>query len=270
MTTLKSFLILSSLLPAVLGLLATAAQAQTQLITNGTFEATSLIGWSTASQTGSTGTFQIGDNTQTNAFGPISPVEQFNNAGSSGGRYYAVTDSLTPSTDGPSAMVLYQNINLTNFLSFSSATLTFDMAVQDYSGAGPLNASLTTPLDYTQATPTQFVRVDMLRQGALGADAFTIASDDVLQSFFMGGSSTTTANYTSYSVNVTNLLNQRLQSGDQSVSLRFAVVSGGGFYHANVDSVSILATGAVTTPEPGPLGYLLVAGMLLIVRRRLR
>lgn len=248
--------------------------AQTQLITNGDFENANLNGWQKANQSSSAGSFQVGDNTFTNLGFPVSPVEQYFNAGAASGRYYAVTDSLLPNTDAGSSMLLFQHIDLSGFTSFSSATLTFDMAVQDYSGAGPLNTA--GALDYTQPD-TQFVRVDLLRQGSLATDPFTLLGSDVLQNLFIGGSNTNTPSYDPYTFDITNLLNAQKGLGNQSLTLRFGVVGSGGFYHANVDNVSLLARGtaagsSVVTPElPGVaqiLPALLPLGFLAARKRR--
>jgi hypothetical protein len=253
-----------------------------QLVANGSFEgggAGSLTGWVAASQAGSAAAFQIGDSTIVNAFGPISPVEQFNTVGASQGRYYAVTDSFAPNTDGPGTMLLYQNLSLAGFTSFTSASLSFNLQVQDYSGVGPLNATLGTALNYTQTAQTQFVRVDLLRAGAVTGNAFTIGAGDVLQNLFIGGSNTVSPNYVAYNFDVASLLNNQKALGNEGLTLRFAVVSGAGFYHANVDAVSLSVQGItsptdVAAPEAGSLVYLLsgaaTAGSIVLVRRRRR
>lgn len=265
-TPLALSLTLFTLSPSVLA-------AGTELILNGDFEAGNLSGWTLNNQLLSTGTFQRGDSTQTNGFGPISPVENYNNAGAKTGDYYATTDSLAPGTDAGSSMVMYQNISLASFTSFTTADLTFDLVAQDYTGLGPLNDASTTALDHTQATPTQFVRVDLIKAGALDTDAFTIAPSDVLQIFYLGGSSTSSPTYDpTYTFSLTSLLNAQKGLGNESLSLRFSVLSTGGGYHANIDNVSLLATGAAATaaPEGSSLAYLLcgVAPLLLLRRRR--
>lgn len=250
----------------------THAHAQTQLIQNGGFETGTLAHWSIANQSGSAGTFQIGDHNFTNIYGFASPIEQYSNAGAASGRYYAVTDSLIAGNDDKGTMLLYQNINLSGFTSFSSAILNFDMVVQDYVGAGLKNKFGT--LDYTQTPISQFVRVDLLRKNALTGDVFTLASGDVLQNLYLDGTDTSSGSYLNYNFDITALLNQQKLLGNDEVSLRFAVVSGNiGGYHAQVDNVSLIGHSPMSvTPEaPGLvqlLPGLLPLGFVALKRRR--
>lgn len=253
----------------------TPAHAQQLITTNGGFELANLNGWLTVNQASSTGTFQIGDNTLVNGFGPISPVENYNNAGASAGRYYAVTDSLPlkPGTDAGSTMLLFRNIDLSGIGSFTNATLTFDLAVQDYTGFGPRNSSGTLRYDQydNQQTliPTQFIRVDLLKKDAFTNDPFTLVGSDVLQNLFLTLPDPNpnfiyqpTPNYTSYSFDIASLLNAQKGLGNQEVGLRFSVVSSFGGYHANVDNVSLLATSATTVTPELPGGALLLPALL--------
>lgn len=251
---------------AALLALAASAHAQTELIVNGGFETGTLAGWQVFNQDGSAGTFQIGDGTQTNAFGPISPVEQYNNAGALSGRYYATTDSLAPGTDGPASMVLYQEIGLSGYTHFSSAHLVVNAGLQDYSGFGPLNVGGS--LDYLRTPLTQFIRIDLIRGGVDAESVFTVDPTDILQNLFLGGGIGPSDIYESGELDIADLLNQELARGDTRVGVRFAVVAGGGFFHLNVDDVSLQVTGT-SAPEP-TAGALVGLGLLALALRRRR
>lgn len=244
-------------------LLALPALAPAQeLITNGGFETGDFTGWNLANQQtpNSQGSFYLGDNSLHGYFSPdtpSTPLEQFPSVGSASGDYYAVSDDADAG-----AHALIQNVTLP--ANTKSLTLSFDLFVNDWNGAGALNP--IGPLDYTQTTPTQFARVDLLSGGASDFDT----GSGVLDNLFLGdGSLTPPDPYTHYSFDLTSLLDDgTLHSGD-TLRLRFAEVDNQFTINMGVDNVSLVATpGFSSVPEPGSLTLLAGIGLPLLACRR--
>lgn len=242
------------------------AYAQTQLLTNGGFETGNFTGWTLTdlNTSGNTGAFLIGNNipdTNLTPASPSTPLEEFPSVGARTGNYYAVTDAT-----GAGAHALLQNFTVSAFS--KSLTLSFDMFVNDWNGAGALNTAGS--LDPNQQDslgsliPTQLARVDILAGNA--AD-FSTSSADIVASLYLGEDAGNPPNpYTHYQFDLTSAL----QAG-QSYRLRFGEVDNQFTLNLGVDNASLVSTLAV--PEPGtPTAFvsLLATSGLLALRRRKR
>jgi hypothetical protein len=210
------------------------------LLVNGDFEA-GLAGWTVFDQPGGSGSWFSDDANGT------TPLSGQATVGPSGGALYAVSDQ-----GGPGAHALLQSFIIP--IGTSSATLSFDMFVNDWSNLGPIvNAA---GLDYT-AAPNQHARVDILAAaaGALDTGAGVVAN------LYLGVDPGADPNaYTAY---VFDLLALGLLPGT-TYQLRFAEVDNQLFLNMGVDSVSIEAL-----PEPATL-LLIGAGMAGVIARRRR
>jgi hypothetical protein len=242
-----------------------SVQAQ-QLIVNGGFETGNFTGWTVVDAPGSAvpGAFMIGNNTPDPNLmpsTPSTPLEHFPSAGAAGGNYYAVTDS-----SGPGAHALLQNFTLAP--DAKSVLFSFDMFINDWNGAGALNADDVlnpNPLDGNgNLIPTQFVSVDLLSGNA--ADL----TDDVglIDNLYLGEdgfSATALPNgYEHFQYDLTNFV----QAGG-TYRIRFAEVDNQFTINAGIDNVSLVAS---AVPEPGSvaLGATLCSGLLILASRRLR
>ncbi len=204
--------------------------AQIELIQNGGFETGDFSHWKRWQQAGSPGEFQISGESQT-------PSEQFPTPGAFSGDYYAVTDSNAPGTDGPSAYALYQAFMIPQ--ATEKVTLHFDMFVNDWFGQGALNTNGL--IDYTQSTPTQFVRVDILTSDA---NPFTISPSDIVSNIYLGLDGIAPPySYSGFDIDLTSLT-----TSGQTYQLRFASVANQFSLNMGVDNVSITT---VSAPEPG-------------------
>jgi hypothetical protein len=111
-----------------LGMLTTGTARAVQLITNGGFETGDFTGWNVSIQPGSgslPGSFFIDD---ADGFTPVSGQPT---VGPASGSFYAVTDQ-----DNPGAYALKQTFTVPG--AASSVILSYDMFVNDWSGAGPI------------------------------------------------------------------------------------------------------------------------------------
>jgi hypothetical protein len=150
--------------------------------------------------------------------------------------------------------------------------VTFDMAINDWYGAGALNAD--DRLDPNQLDgqnnliPTQFVSVDLL-----AGDAADLTDDvGLLDNLYLGEtgfSATALPNgYEQFQYDITSFV-----SGGGTYRIRFAEVDNQFTINAAIDNVSVFQTVAPTAvPEPGnvALGIALLGGGILLARRRVR
>ncbi len=200
----------------------------TELIMNGDFETGDFQGWNVDNQAGGSGTFL-------DASGTTTPISGFPTAGPAGGTFYALTDQ-----EGPGAHALSQIFTVPS--AAASAVLSFDMFVNDQSGAGPM----VNPagLDYT-AFPNQHVRVDILSADASVFDTGT----GVLRNFYLGVDPGSNPHaYTHYEFDITDLV------GDGGTfRLRYAEVDNQLWLHVGVDNVSIQFVAAGAAPQRAPL-----------------
>lgn len=105
---------------------------------------------------------------------PTTPINGLPTVGAQSGKFYAVSDS-----DGAANAALLQSFTVP--LNTTSVTLSFVLFVNARNGAGAQNAGGT--LDYSQATPTQFARVDLLSSSA---SPFSLGANNVLANFYIG------------------------------------------------------------------------------------
>ena len=225
-------LINRSLLAAALAALVTAGSAvaaPVQLISNGDFE-TGLLGpWTVTDLAGGSGSWFVHS-------GATTPVSGNSTVGAAGGTFYAVTDQ-----GGPGTHVLEQSFTVP--FGALSVILSFDMFMNDQSGAGPI--ANPAGLDHT-AGPNQHARVDVMSilAGAFSTSAIDIVSNVVPPSIDPGANP---HSYTGYSFDITGLV-----TPGTSYKLRFGEVDNQFFFNQGVDNVSIVAdVGQV--PEPGSL-----------------
>ncbi len=229
-------------LAALLGALWVAphAHAQDALLTNGSFETGNLSGWTTAAS--GDGSFQLGTTANDGSGHYLTPGTQSFSVGPKSGFYYAVSDGSSPDNAGPGAHALLQSFTLSG--AASHVLLSFDMFVNDYNGAGALNVG--GALDPTQATPTQYARVDILKGTA---SALSTDVSDILVNLYAGEDAGNPPNaYTHYQFDLTSFL-----PTGSTYQVRFAEVDNQFVLNQGVDNVSLTAI----TPEPGTLGLLL-------------
>ncbi len=115
-------------------------------------------------------------------------------------------------------------------------------------------------LDPTQATPTQYARVDILKSTA---SPLSTTASDIVSNLYSGEDAGNPPNaYTLYRYDLSGLL----QPGS-TYQLRFAEVDNQFVINQGVDNVSLTAV----TPEPGTLGLLVsLAGFGRLLKARLR
>ncbi len=219
-----------TLLAAVAVFWFAAPAGATELLVNGGFETGTFAGWTVTDQAGGSGTFFIGTP------GTSTPNSGFATAANpTGGSFYAVSDQ-----SGPGAHTLIQSFTV---LPGSTVMLSFQMFVNDSSGAGPIENS--AGLDYT-AAPNQQARVDIL---AGSAGAFDTGAG-VLDNLYLGVDTGAQPNpYTNYSFDITPFV-----GGGGTFQIRFAEVDNQGFFNQGVDNVSINANAVHAVPEPSGLG----------------
>jgi hypothetical protein len=189
-----------------------------ELINNGDFE-NGLDQWQVIVQEGSDGT-----NFFLSTPGNLTPLSEYPTANNpSGGNHYVVTDQY-----GPGASALIQPVNIPPGV--TSATLSFQMFVNDQTGMGPFIHP--AGLNFN-AEPNQHARVDIL---SADANAFS-TSDAVLQNFYLGiDGNQTPYDYTNYSFDISNIV-----MAPGTYNLRFAEVDNQGFFNLGVDNVSMIA-----------------------------
>lgn len=233
----------------VMAALSPATQAA-EVIQNGGFETHGadnydITGWQVAEQ-GIFGSVLAQSGTMTE-------VTANTTVGAYQGSYYGLLDN-----NGLSGNALFQTFNTS---AVSSATLTFQMFVNNQSSTTNIDAA---GLDYSvDATdhPNQHVRVDILKAGA---DPFSIDSDDVVQSLYIGGANGVLSanNYVNYSFD----LSTGLASGGSFV-LRFATVANQNSLQLGIDNVSLNTISAV--PEANSAAMLLAGlGLMATAMRR--
>jgi len=218
-----------------------AAATPVQLITNGNFEAGSLVGWTVSDLAGGSGTFSF-DTPGTTT--PISAHTTQSTAANGTG--YAVSDQT-----GPGTHALRQAFTLA---SSSSVILSFDMFANDYDGGPTFGGQ---GLNHVGAA-NQFARVDILSSGATAFDT----GAGVLGNFFLGVDAGADPHaFTHYSFDITALVG----SGG-SFQLRFAESDNQSFFNLGVDNVSIAAD-----PVPEPMSLVLLGtGLLGVAGRSMR
>ena len=210
-------------------------------ITNGGFES-GFSGWNRLDQVGSEGTFFL----QT---GTTSPVTMSVVPAPAGGSTAAMSDA-----EGPGSHVLFQTF-LVN-APVPGARLTFDLFI------GNRAAAFFTPasLDFSTPALNQQARVDILTGGA---DPFSVLPADVLlNAYGTNIGDPLVSGYTRYSIDVTSLLNGRLNT---PLMLRFAETDNVFGFQLGVDNVDFQIV-----PEPSSLLTIGSAGLALalLLRRR--
>jgi hypothetical protein len=192
-------------------------------LTNGGFESSYFRSWNLDNQAAGFGSFIIANGTTT-------PVSSRPTAGPATGAFYAVTDQ-----EGPGATALSQFFTIPP--GPSQVLLSFDMFVNDWSGAGPIVSP--AGLDYT-AFPNQHARVDILSADARPFDT----TDGVLMNLYLGVDPGANPHaYTHYEFDITSLV-----ASGGTFRLRFAQVDNLFFQNMGVDNVAIRrGRGAPTT-----------------------
>lgn len=231
-----------------------------ELIVNGGFETTGvdeydIQGWNVA-EAGALGSVLLEND-------GVSYASGRNTVGVFSGVNYALLDAFTISNQA-----LSQSFT-TGAVSF--ATLSFNMFVNNQSANGTQIRDAGTGsalLDYTTGgsfDPNQHVRVEIINAGA---SAFSTATADIAQTFYVGGSNGTSmiggdvANpYINYSFNVSALL-----ATGGTYTLRFASVANEGQMQFGIDNVSLQVT---PVPEADTYAMLLAGlGFMGFVARR--
>ncbi len=200
-------------------LFAFASARADQLITNGGFETGTLSGWTAASN--GDGNFSVTSGTST-------PLTGNATVGPNSGTYYAVSDDY----DGSQTQTLTQSF--TTPTSFTSATLSFEMFVNDVYGA-----------DFGSAGSGG--EVSLLTSGG-GLIAVLYGPLDTFES--PAGSPNP---YLSFSEDIASFL-----SANTTYELQFSSTDTSGPLNVGVDDVSILTT-ASTSPVPEPATFSLSA-----------
>ena len=223
------------------------------LLANGSFESGSFSNWNLSTQSGSAGGFQLSSAMTT-------PGEEYPTPGPADGSFYAVTDSFAPLTDGPGAYSLTASFAVP--ANAGKVTLSFQMFVNDWNGAGALNSG--GALDYSVAAPTQFARVDLL---TATASPFTVASPDVIRNFYLGVDGPVVPYpYTSFQFDISN----DAQAGG-IYQLRFASVQNQFSLNLGVDAVEVIAIPATAAaPEPETLPLTLTGAAIFLCAAPLR
>lgn len=208
-----------------------ASAVPIELITNGGFETGTFAGWTVTDLAGSSGSWFI----DTDTTAPLSGVAT---VGPAGGSFYAVTDQT-----GPGTHVLEQAFTVP--VGVTSLMLSFDMFMNDQSGAGPLDAG---GLDHN-LFPNQHARVDIM---VMLAGAFSTALADIVATLVPPSVDVglDPNPYTPYTFDLFPFV-----TGGTTYKLRFGEVDNQFFFQQGADNVSLLAdTGQV--PEPTTLALL--------------
>jgi hypothetical protein len=217
-----------------------AAPAAANLISNGGFEA-GLAGWTTADQVGSDGTFTIQS-------GTLSPVNMNSVPPPPEGSNAAMTDA-----GAPGSHVLYQDFMVPNIV--PGAFVDFWLYVGNR--ADRFAVPDLQVLDFATPELNQQARVDIVLPGA---DAFSIATGDVLLNLFQtNDGDPLESGYSRYRVDVTALFQAR---PGQTLRLRFAEVDNLQVFNFGVDNVR-----AEVIPEPGTWALTVAALVGLAIRR---
>jgi hypothetical protein len=218
-------------LTATLAISGTLNASPIQLITNGGFETGDFTGWTVTDLLGGSGAWFIDDTSG------VTPLSGEPTVGPAGGSFYAVTDQTGPGTHALSQSFLVP-------FSATSVIVSFDMFMNDWSDAGPLDLGLDhTTLD------NQHARVDIMD---ILAGAFSTNPADIIASLIpptTDGLGNPHA-YTAYSFDITSFV-----IGGNSYTLRFGEVDNLSFFNAGVDNIKVLANSA-DVPEPTSLALL--------------
>lgn len=224
-----------------------ARPAVIEILTNGGFESGTLVGWTVQTRPGSLGSFYIDD---ADGFTPVGGLET---VGPANGDFYAVSDSA-----GPGTQALLQAFTVP--AGAVSATLAFDMFVNDWSGIGPI----VDPggLDHTGG-PNQHARVDIM---SAGADPFDAEMGVLSNLYLAAGAGILPDDYTSYLFDITSLV-----GNGGTFQLRFAEVDTEFFLNVGIDNASIaVVMGPSKLSEPSTYALLLLGFLPLAGRRRSR
>ena len=188
-----------------------------ELLINGDFELGTLAGWQPENL--GNGTFLA------SAPGADTPLGRRVTAGNpAGGIHYAVSDGINSGTHA-----LEQAFQIP--ATASDVTLSFEMFVNDHSGAGPLIDP--SGLDHTGG-PNQHARVDLLAAGTAAFDTGT----GVLAGLYLGVDPGPLPNtYVSYRFDLLALVTAGI-----TYELRFAEVDNQFFQNQGVDNVSVVAS----------------------------
>ena len=208
------------------------------ILINGDFETGDFTGWSVASPLGGLGSFVVDDDDG------VTPISSNPSVGPASGNFYATSDQTGAGTN-----VLLQTFAISPS---PAVILSFDMFVNDWSGAGPIIDPIG--LDHT-GPANQHARVDILSAGASPLDT----GAGVLATFYLGVDPffTNPNPYTSYSFDITSLVGV-----GGTFQLRFAQVDNQLFLNQGVDNVSI-----DTVPEPRST-ILFISGLLALLTLR--
>ncbi len=190
---------------------------QMELLRNGDFELGVFAGWVVNNQPGSAGAFLI------DAPGTTTPASGRPTAGNpTGGAFYAVADMT-----GPGTHALAQSFTVP--ASTSNVTLSFQMFVNDWSGAGPV----INPAGLTHtAGANQHARVDLMASGSPPFDT----GAGVIATYYLNVDPGLPHPYTAYTF---DLSPQVVPGG--SYQIRFAGVETLSQLNVGVDNVSIIA-----------------------------
>ena len=224
------------------------AAAPIELVVNGGFEA-GLVGWMFGSQaTGDPNGFA------TIGAGITAPLSGTATVGPFAGLQYAISDQ-----GGPGAHFLTQTVNIP--VGVTSATLSFQMFVNDQSGVGPIIDP--TGLDFTTGgtnNPNQHGRVDLM----VGGTGVGLGLGGVLANLFIGNdpAATNPNPYTFYSFNILPIV-----AGGGALDIRFAEVDNQFFFNMGIDNVSLIVDTA-DVPEPSTLALLSLSLAGLAFTRR--
>lgn len=232
---------------AALVLCTTAALPAGANLINGDFEA-GLAGWTVVDQVGGSGSwFSDAPGTTT----PLSGFATSPNGGLPHGSLYAVSDQT-----GPGSHALIQSFTIA--AGVTTAILSWDMFINDQSGAGPLG----TGLDYN-VFPTQIGRVDILSAAAGALDV----GAGVLQTCFIGSTPSPGGVPNDFATQACDI--SAIVAGGGTFQLRFAETDNQSFFNMGIDNVRLATRGV---PEPGSLALagIALAGLALARRRARR
>ena len=207
----------------VIFLFAIASARADQLITNGGFES-GLTGWTATS---------TGDGSFTANSGSTTPLTYNATVGAHSGTYYAVSDDY----DGSQTQYLTQSF--TTPTSFSTATLSFAMFVndiygQDFGSAGP-GGEVSLLTSGGSLIAVLYGPVDTFENPVGSPNSYALFSQDIAS----------------------------LLSANTTYQLQFSSTDVAGLINVGIDDVSLVTTSAAATPEPGALSLFATGGLLV-------
>jgi hypothetical protein len=233
---------------ALIGIAVVPAVQAAPTITNGGFE-TGFVGWTTADQTGSDGTFVVQS-------GTASPLNLDPVPAPPDGTSAAMTDA-----GGPGSHVLYQDFQVTS----GSATLIFDLFIGNRADLfaipplGSLDFALTSQTG--SQTLNQQARVDIM---TVSADPFSVAGGDVLANLYQTQVGDPLVN--GYATVTADLSALFAAHAGETLRLRFAETDNVFTFQLGVDNVHFDSS---TVPEPAS-ALLFGAGLLALIGSRTR